>query len=71
MDKFAEISRTTGSNKAAKDALFKTIDPKTSQSGGFESATATLKSTAPLNIVAQRSEGTKLPPIAKKNTSKM
>ena len=30
MDKFAEISRTTGSNKAAKDVLFKTIDPKSS-----------------------------------------
>lgn len=70
MDKFAEISRTTGSNKAAKDVLFKTIDPKSSQAG-FEAATATLKATAPLNIMAQRSEGTKLPPIGKKGSSKM
>lgn len=51
MDKYAEISRTAGSNKAAKDVLFKTIDPKTSQAGGFEGASSTLKATAPLNIV--------------------
>jgi hypothetical protein len=30
-----------------------------------------MKATVPLNIVAQRSEGTKLPPIVKKGTSKM
>jgi hypothetical protein len=30
-----------------------------------------MKATVPLNIVAQRSEGTKLPPIVKKGSSKM
>jgi hypothetical protein len=33
MDKFAEISRSTTNvnSKAAKDLLFKTLDPKSSQ----------------------------------------
>jgi hypothetical protein len=48
MDKFAEISRTTGSNKTAKDMMFKTLDPKSSQTQGFD---GTMKATAPLNII--------------------
>jgi len=59
MDKFAEISRTTGSYKA-KDAMLKTLDPKSNQTQGFSD---TIKASAPQNI-------TKLPPIQRKQTEK-
>lgn len=72
MDKFAEISRSTTNvnSKAAKDLLFKTLDPKSSQNQNvLGDASITNKgSTGAQKSSTLESSGTKLPPIQRKPT---
>ena len=73
MDKFAEISRSTTNvnSKAAKDLLFKTLDPKSSQAAtvvGGEVLAPNKGNTGPL---AKADSGTtKLPPIQRRGSLK-
>ena len=71
MDKFAEISRSTTNvnSKAAKDLLFKTLDPKSSQAQTIigEGTTTNKSATNPSKV---DSGTTKLPPIQRKPTMK-
>jgi hypothetical protein len=72
MDKFAEISRSTTNvnSKAAKDLLFKTLDPKSSQAQtviGGEGMNPNKFNTVPSKADTAT---TKLPPIARRQTIK-
>lgn len=71
MDKFAEISRSTTNvnSKAAKDLLFKTLDPKSSQAQNIVGEITTTNKASTGGAKAD-SATTKLPPIQRKPTSK-
>ena len=71
MDKFAEISRSTTNvnSKAAKDLLFKTLDPKSSQA---QTIIGEVTTTNKSNTVPSKTDTatTKLPPIQRRGTIK-
>jgi hypothetical protein len=70
MDKFADISRSTTNvnSKAAKELLFKTLDPKSSQ-GGTQMLGDGRESVKAATVPQPRTETTKLPPIQRKHTA--
>jgi hypothetical protein len=74
MDKFAEISRSTTNvnSKAAKDLLFKTLDPKSSQAAQtiVGEITATNKASTGGQPKGDGAGTTKLPPIQRRPTLK-
>ena len=73
MDKFAEISRSTTNvnSKAAKDLLFKTLDPKLSQAQTIVGEiSATNKASTGGQPKGDGAGTTKLPPIQRKPTLK-